>query len=90
MWEDGGYKLVREHGSPLKLDGLCVCHAFMLVACVPTILEFLFHIHGVGHGHSGFAMEIRMSLCEVCCHGCMIGYMLFMFLYDEYRVVLWL
>lgn len=30
--------MVPEHGSPLGLDGLCVGHAFMLVACVLIIL----------------------------------------------------
>ncbi len=42
-WVDVGggcYRVVSEHGSPLKLDGLCVVHAFMLVACVSLILVF--------------------------------------------------
>jgi len=26
--------VVPEHGSPLELDGLCVVHAFISVACV--------------------------------------------------------
>jgi len=69
--------------------GECVCHGFMLVAHVLVIIECLLHMHGVGHGHSDVAMGIRMSLCDVCCHGCMIGYMLFMFVYDQYTMI-WL
>jgi len=30
--------VVSEHGSPLRLDGLCVDHAFMLIAYVFLIL----------------------------------------------------
>jgi len=45
-----------KHGSPLRLDGLCVGHAFMLVARVPIILECLLHMHGVGHGYSDVTM----------------------------------
>jgi len=30
--------VVSEHGSPLRLDGLCFGHACMLVACVSLTL----------------------------------------------------
>jgi len=38
MWEEGGYIVVLEHGSPLGLDGQCVGHAYMLVAYVFLML----------------------------------------------------
>lgn len=31
--------MVAENGSPLKMDGLCVCHAFMSVACVSCVVR---------------------------------------------------
>lgn len=40
-WVDVGggcYRVVSEHGSPLRLDGMCVGHAFMSVAYVFLIL----------------------------------------------------
>lgn len=81
--------MVLEDGSPLGLAGLCVRHAFMLVVHVSVILECFLHMHGVGHGHSDITIRIRMLLCEVFFHGCMIGYMLFMFTYYKY-IVIWL
>ena len=38
MWEEGHYKVVSEHGSPLRLDGRCVGHALILVAYVFLML----------------------------------------------------
>ena len=40
-WVDlggGCYRVVSKHGSPLRLDGLCLGHAFMSVAHVLIIL----------------------------------------------------
>ena len=34
----GFYRVVSKHGSPLRLDGLCVRYAFMLVAYVFLML----------------------------------------------------
>ena len=50
--------MVSEHGSPLRLDGLCVGHACMLVACVSLTLAFhvLVSFHDVVHGCSDVAM----------------------------------
>ena len=42
-WVDMGggcYRLVTDHGSPLGLDGMCVGHACMSVACVSLTLAF--------------------------------------------------
>ena len=43
--------MVPEHGSPLRLDGLCVGHACMSVACVSLTLAFhaLVALHNVDH-----------------------------------------
>ena len=43
--------MVTEHGSPLGLDGLCVGHACMSVACVSLTLAFhvLVALHHVDH-----------------------------------------
>lgn len=53
-----------------------VFHAFMSVVHVSFILEFLFHMHGVGHGCKDVTMGMRMSLCEACFDECMTSYML--------------
>jgi len=34
--------VVPKHGSPLRLDGLCVGHVFMLITCV--FLMFVVHV----------------------------------------------
>jgi len=42
-WVDVGgrcYRVVLEHGSPLRLNGLCVGHACISVACVSLTLAF--------------------------------------------------
>ena len=57
--------MVSEHGSTLRLDGWCVDHAFMLVACVCSMFVAymcLLHPCCVGHGGSGVAMEGLMVL----------------------------
>jgi len=38
--EGGYYRVVSEHGSPLRLDGLCFGHACMSVSCVSLTLAF--------------------------------------------------
>ena len=50
--------MVLEHGSPLRLDGLCVGHACMSVACVSLTLHSmcLLHLRDVDHGRSDVVM----------------------------------
>lgn len=50
--------MVSEPGSPLRLDGLCVVHASISIACVLIILVvyMLENMHGVGHGCSDVVM----------------------------------
>jgi len=42
--------VVLEHGSPLRLDGLCVGHACMSISCVSLTLIYLLHLLDVGLG----------------------------------------
>lgn len=56
--------MVSEHGSPLGMDGLCVGHACMSVACVSLTLAFhvLVALHSVDHGCSDVVMMNLMLL----------------------------
>jgi len=70
--------VVSEHGSPLRLNGLCVffMHSCWLHACLLCLYSMcLLHLHGVDHGCSDVAMWKVMVLCGMHRHECMNGYM---------------
>ena len=56
--------MVSEHGSPLGLDGRCVGHACMSVACVSLTLAFhvLVALCNVDHGCSKVVMRSLMLI----------------------------
>ena len=56
--------MVPEHGSPLRLNELCVGHAYMPVACVSLTLAFhmLVALHNVDHGCSKVSMRSLMLI----------------------------
>ena len=59
--------MVSENGSPLGLDGMCVGHAFMSVACKSLMLALhvLVALHGVDHACSDVAMwKLRLLLWD--------------------------
>ena len=59
-WVDVGggcYRVVLEHGSPLRLDGLCVGNAHMSIACVSLTLVYLLQWLDVDQGCSMVIMD---------------------------------
>jgi len=46
----GCYIVVSDHGSPIRLDVICVGHACMLVSCLSLTLIYLLHLLDVGLG----------------------------------------
>ena len=73
-----------KQGLTLVPDGWCVGHVLMLVEYVFSMFLVhmcLLHPCCVGHGGSGFAMEVLMLLLSTRCHKCMIGYALLFLMY---------